>query len=73
MKPVQPSAPPPLRTRSIGSPSPAALESLAAYLLARILAKRVDTPRRPVLALVPCRPQLTSQADASTGSSSNDS
>lgn len=45
---VQTSAPAPLRARSIGLPSPAALESLAAYLLSRILERH-----RPNLTLVP--------------------
>ena len=44
--PVQTSAPPPLRARSIGAPSAAALESLAEYLLARL------QERRPRLTLV---------------------
>lgn len=39
----------PLRARTVGAPSPAALESLAAFLLERLEA---DAARRPQLLLV---------------------
>ena len=54
LKPVQTSGPDLLRSSSIGAPSGPALESLAAFLLTRILA---NAPRRPLLTLIAKLPE----------------